>query len=78
MTEATRALPHARLMKATLSIRDVAGIALSPPRRRQALGTPLFANSVYLIVDSAAAAALGFVFSTVMARLYPTEAVALA
>ncbi len=45
------------------------------PARRHAAGSSLYANSVFLILNSAAGAALGFVFWVLAARLYPADAV---
>ena len=44
---------------------------------RNTIRAPLYANSVYLMVNSVLAAALGFVFWTIVARLYPPQDVGL-
>lgn len=60
-----------------LVLREAWSIAISEQRRRAALRTPLYANSVYLMANSAVTAALGFVFWVLVARFYPAEALGL-
>lgn len=52
-----------------------AGLTAFMPAGRNAAGSSLYANSVFLIMNSAAGAVLGFVFWVLAARLYPAEAV---
>ena len=52
----------AGLRRLALTFREAWSIAVSKQKRRDVLRTPLYANSVYLMADSAATAALAFVF----------------
>ncbi len=49
---------------------EALNIVISRKRRREAWRTALYVNSIYLIMNSAASAVLGFVFWVVVARLY--------
>jgi O-antigen/teichoic acid export membrane protein len=63
----------ASLRRLALPFREAWSIAISRQRRRDALRTPLYANSVYLMANSVVTAALGFVFWVLVARFYPAE-----
>ena len=67
----------AGLRRLALTFREAWNIAMSRQKRRDVLRTPLYANSVYLMANSAATAALGFVFWVLVARFYPAEALGL-
>jgi O-antigen/teichoic acid export membrane protein len=67
----------ASLRRLALPFKEALSIAMSRQRRRDALRTPLYANSVYLMANSAATAALGFVFWVLVARFYPAETLGL-
>ena len=58
-------------------LREVFCIIIKLPRRQQALNTPLYANSMYLMGNYAVSATLGFVFWVVVAKLYAAEVVGL-
>jgi len=68
----------ASLRRFALSFRVALGIAMSRQKRRDALRTPLYANSVYLIANSVVTTVLGFVFWVLVARLYPAEVLGVA
>ena len=57
--------------------KQVVGIAFSREARRRALASRLFVNSLYLMINSAAGAALGAVFWVLAARLHDSEDVGL-
>jgi O-antigen/teichoic acid export membrane protein len=65
------------LKKLLLPFNEAWHIAISRQRRREVLHAPLYANSVYLMANSAATSALGFVFWILVARFYPAEALGL-
>jgi O-antigen/teichoic acid export membrane protein len=65
------------LRRLALTFREAWNIAISRQKRRDVLRTPLYANSVYLMANSAATAVLGFLFWILVARFYPAEALGL-
>ena len=65
------------LARLWLPFREALAVVSSLEGRQYAWGTPFYANSVYLMANSAVAAALGFVFWIIVARFYAVEAVGL-
>jgi len=63
----------AGLRRLALTFREAWSIAVSKQKRRDVLRTPLYANSVYLMADSAATAALAFVFWVLVAGSTPVK-----
>jgi O-antigen/teichoic acid export membrane protein len=61
----------------TKLIKDILGLATSPRRLVNTLHMPLYANSLFLLINNVAMAAVGFVFWILAARFYTAEAVGL-
>jgi len=68
---------RASLRRLVLPFREALSIVVSRQRRRETLRTPLYTNSIYLMANSVATAALGFVFWVLVARFYPAEVLGL-
>ena len=58
--------------------KEVLGVVTSRQGLKDLLNIPLYANSVYLMMNAATGAVLGFIFWIVAARLYSSEDVGLA
>ena len=54
-------------------VREAWWVARSKKRLKSTINTPLYANSIYLMMNAAANAFLGFVFWIVVARFYAAE-----
>jgi len=65
------------IRKSWFFFREALGTLTSGGHLQEMLRISLYANSIYLMLNSAATAVLGFVFWVVVARLYPTESVGL-
>jgi O-antigen/teichoic acid export membrane protein len=61
------------LSRLWLPFKQALSIAVSSQRRKQILHTPLYANSIYLILNALVTSVLGFVFWLAVARLYESQ-----